>query len=119
MNYSAVLGGTWTCFLYFYEDRLHAVKHYIRLGKWTSATIGPLRCLTKKKKALKSGHRPYQPAQDLPVGYVRLRSEYSGEQKKVPAPHHQNHDRCLAQPLQALGSSGRETLPAWDDELHP
>ena len=53
------------------------------------------------------------------MGYVRLRSKYSAEQKKVAVEHYLNHGRCLAATLKALGYPCRETLATWIDELRP
>ena len=103
--------------MYSYEDRIRAVKLYIKLGKCTGATIRKLGYPTKN--ALKSWHREYEQSRDLPVGYARSKPKYSDEQKKVAAQHYLDHDRCLAGTLKAMGYPCRETLAAWVDELHP
>ena len=103
--------------MYSYEERIRAVKLYIKLGKRTGATIRQLGYPTKN--ALKSWHREYEQSRDLPAGYVLLRPKYSDEQKKVAAQHYLDHDRCLAATLKALGYPCRETLSAWVDELYP
>ena len=54
--------------MYSYEDRIRAVKLYIKLGKRTGATIRQLGYPTKN--ALKSWHREYEQGRDLPVGYT-------------------------------------------------
>ena len=103
--------------MYSYEDRIRAVKLYIKLGKCTGATIRKLGYPTKN--ALKSWHRECEQSRDLPVGYARSKPKYSDEQKKVAAQHYLDHDRCLAGTLKAMGYPCRETLAAWVDELHP
>jgi transposase InsO family protein/transposase-like protein len=103
--------------MYSYEDRIRAVKLYIKLGKRTGATIRKLGYPTKN--ALKSWNREYEQGRDLPVGYARSKPKYSDEQKKVAAQHYLDHDRCLAGTLKALGYPCRDTLAAWVDELHP
>ena len=103
--------------MYSYEERIRAVKLYIKLGKRTGATIRQLGYPTKN--ALKSWHRKYEHGRDLPVGYARSKPKYSDEQKKVAAQHYLDHDRCLAATLKALGYPCRETLAAWVDELYP
>ena len=55
--------------MYSYEDRIRAVKLYIKLGKRTGTTIRKLGYPTKN--ALKSWHREYEQGCDLPAGYVR------------------------------------------------
>jgi putative transposase len=103
--------------MYSYEDRIRAVKLYIKLGKRTGATIRQLGYPTKN--ALKSWHREYEQSRDLPVGYARSKPKYSDEQKKVAAQHYLDHDRCLAGTIKGLGYPCRETLSAWVDELYP
>ncbi|MBG6078167.1 transposase-like protein [Polaromonas sp. CG_9.11] len=103
--------------MYSYEDRIRAVKLYIKLGKRTGATIRQLGYPTKN--ALKSWHREYEQGRDLPVGYVRSRPKYSKEQKNMAARHYLDHGRCLAGTLKALGYPCRETLADWVDELYP
>jgi len=61
--------------MYSYEDRIRAVKLYIKLGKRTGATIRQLGYPTKN--ALKSWHREYEQGYDFPVGYVLSRPKYS------------------------------------------
>jgi transposase InsO family protein/transposase-like protein len=103
--------------MYSYEDRIRAVRLYIRLGKRTAATIRQLGYPTKN--ALKNWYREYEQCNDLPEGYVRAKPKYSAEQKKVAVEHYLNHDRCIAATLKALGYPGRRTLTDWVDELHP
>jgi transposase-like protein len=52
-----------------YEDRIKAVKLYIKLGKCIGATIRQLGYPTKN--APKSWHREFEQGRDLPVGYAR------------------------------------------------
>ncbi len=103
--------------MYSYEDRIRAVKLYIKLGKRTGATLRQLGYPTKN--ALKSWHREFEQGRDLPLGYALSRSKYSNEQKKVAVEHYLNHDRFLAGTRKALGYSCRDTLAAWVNELHP
>ena len=103
--------------MYPYEDRIRAVKLYIKLGKRTGPTIRQLGYPTKN--ALKSWHREYEHSRDLQVGYVRSRQKYSTEQKQAAVEHYFDHDRCIASTMKALGYPCRGTLTAWIDELHP
>jgi transposase InsO family protein/transposase-like protein len=103
--------------MYSYEDRIRAVKLYIKFGKRIAATIRQLGYPTKN--ALKSWHREYEQCHDLPARYVRSRPRYSAEQKKVAVEHYLSHGQCLAATVKALGFPGRETLAAWIDELRP
>ncbi|PFH07878.1 transposase InsO family protein [Collimonas sp. PA-H2] len=103
--------------MYSYEDRIRAVKLYIKLGKRTGPTIRQLGYPTKN--ALKSWYREYEQSRDLQVGYVRSRQRYSDEQKQAAVQHYLDHDRCIASTMKALGYPSRATLTAWIDELHP
>lgn len=103
--------------MYSYEDRIRAVRLYIKLGKRIAATIRRLGYPTKN--SLKSWHREYVQCHDLQTGYVRSRPKYSSEQKKVAVEHYLSHDRCAAETLRALGYPCRGTLAAWIDELDP
>ena len=103
--------------MYLYEDRIRAVKLYIKLGKRTGPTIRQLGYPTKN--ALKSWHREYEHSRDLQVGYVRSRQKYSDEQKQAAVKHYLDNDRCIASTMKALGYPCRGTLTVWIDELHP
>ncbi|MCL2644148.1 MAG: IS3 family transposase [Betaproteobacteria bacterium] len=103
--------------MYSYEDRIRAVRLYIKLGKRIAATIRQLGYPTKN--ALKSWHREYEQCHDLRSGYVHSRWKYSFEQRKVAVDHYLSHGRCAAETLRALGYPRRETLAAWVKELHP
>jgi putative transposase len=103
--------------MYFYEDRIRAVRLYIKLGKRTGATIRQLGYPTKN--ALKSWHRKYEQGRDLPVGYARSKPKYSDEQKKVAVRHYLDNGRCLAATMKALRYPCLEVLAAWVIALHP
>lgn len=103
--------------MYSYDDRVRAVNLYIKLGKRIAATIRQLGYPTKN--ALKSWHREFERARDLPKGYVRSTTKYSGEQKALAVNHYLAHGRCMAATIKALGFPGRDALAAWVDELHP
>ena len=103
--------------MYSYEDRIRAVKLYIKLGKRTHPTIRQLGYPTKS--ALKSWHREYERSRDLQVRYARSRQKYSTKQMQAAVAHYFDHDRCIASTMKALGYPCREVLTAWIDELHP
>ncbi len=103
--------------MYSYEDRVRAVRLYIKLGKRIAATIRQLGYPTKN--SLKSWHQEYERCHDLRSGYVRSKPKYSPEQKKAAVEHYLSHDRCAAETIRALGYPGRGTLAAWVEELHP
>ena len=55
--------------MYSYEDRIRAVKLYIKLGKRLRATIRQLGYPTKN--SLIGWYREYERSQELRVGYSR------------------------------------------------
>lgn len=103
--------------MYSYEDRIRAVKLYIKLGKRLKATIRQLGYPTKN--SLIGWYREYQESRDLQVGYVRSRHKYSAQQRQIAVQHFLDHDRCIASTMKALGYPCRGTLTMWIDELHP
>ena len=103
--------------MYAYEDRIRAVKLYIKLGKRTRPTIRQLGYPTKN--ARKSWYREYEQRRDVQLGYVRARQTYSDEQKQAAVHHSLDHDRWFAATMKALGYPGRATRTAWMDALHP
>jgi len=102
--------------MYSYEDRLRAVRLYIKLGKRVRAAIRQLGYPTKN--ALKSWHREYEQHLDLRAGYARL-PKFSQAQKERVVEHYLEHGHCLAVTIKALGYPSRAVLRAWLQELHP
>lgn len=103
--------------MYSYEERIRAVKLYVKLGKRTGPTIRQLGYPTKN--SLKGWYREYERDRDLQVVYTRSRVKYTAEQIQVAVQHYLDHDRCIASTLRALGYPCRDLLTAWVDELHP
>lgn len=103
--------------MFSYEERIRAVKLYIKHGKRLSATIRQLGYPTKN--TLIGWYREFERDRDLQVGYVRSSGKYSAQQMKVAVQHYLDHDRCIASTMRALGYPCRERLTAWIDELHP
>jgi transposase-like protein len=103
--------------MYSYEDRIRAVKLYIKLDKRIAATLTQLGYPTKN--ALKAWYQEYEQRQDVSMGYARSRLKYSAEQKQIAVDHYQDHGRCIASTLKALGYPCKGTLTSWIDELSP
>lgn len=103
--------------MYSYDDRVRAVKLYIKLDKRIAATITQLGYPTKN--ALKTWYREYEQRQDVSKGYVRSKQKYSEAQKKLAVDHYLDHDRCIAGTIKALGYPSRGLLTRWIDELSP
>ena len=102
--------------MYSHEDRIRAVKLYIKLGKRIGATLRQLGYPTKN--ALKSWHREFEQRQDFPAASVRSWQKYSDEHKQAAVEHYFNHDRCMTGTIKALGYPCRDTFAAGIDELH-
>ena len=102
--------------MYSYEDRLRAVKLYIKLGKRVRATIRQLGYPTKN--ALKSWHWEYEQRRDVRAGYAR-QPKFSEAQKERAVEHYLEHGRCIAVTIKALGYPSRGLLRVWIGELHP
>jgi hypothetical protein len=96
--------------MYSYEDRIRAVKLYIKLGKRVASTIHQLGYPTQN--ALKSWHRTYELGLGLPRVYVRAKPKYSQAQQTLAIEHYLAHGRCIAATIKALGYPSRHSLRA-------
>jgi putative transposase len=103
--------------MYSYEDRIRAVRLYLKLGKRIRATIRQLGYPTKN--SLISWHQQCERFLDLPAGYCRQRPKYSDEQKAVAVEHYRSHGCCIAFTIRALGYPGRGLLTTWIREAYP
>jgi transposase InsO family protein/transposase-like protein len=102
--------------MYSYDDRLRAVRLYIKLGKRVGLSIRQLGYPTKN--SLKSWYREYERRLDLPAVYQRA-PMYSQGQKERAVEDYLAHGRCFAATIQALGYPSRTLLRDWVRELHP
>lgn len=103
--------------MYSYEERIRAVKLYIKLGKRLRATIRQLGYPTKN--TLIGWVREYEQDRELRAGYVRSGQKYSDQHKQAAVQHYLDHDRCVSSTLRALGYPCRDLLNRWIDEMHP
>ncbi|MBG6078092.1 transposase-like protein [Polaromonas sp. CG_9.11] len=71
--------------MYSYEDRIRAVKLYIKFGNRTAPTIRQLGYPTKN--ALKSWCQDHEQARDLRAGYARAWQKYSVQQIQTAVQH--------------------------------
>lgn len=94
--------------MFSYEDRLRAVRLYIKLGLRVGATIRQLGYPTKN--SLKSWHQEYVQRHDVAAGYERA-PKYSQPQKSRAVEHYLEHGRSLTATIQALGYTAAR-LPA-------
>lgn len=68
--------------MYSYEERIRAVKLYLKLGKRLTATVRQLGYPTTK--SLERWYQMYERCLDLPKERICLRPRYSTEQKRRP-----------------------------------
>lgn len=102
--------------MYSYEDRLRAVRLYIKLGKRVGPTIRQLGYPTEN--ALKGWYREYEERGNLPAGYAR-QPMHSQAQKDRAVKHYLEHGRCIVATIKALGYPSRDLLSAWIERVHP
>ena len=102
--------------MYTYEDRLRAIRLYIKLGKRVGLTIRQLGYPTEN--ALKGWYREYEERGDLPTGYAR-QPMYSQAQKDRAVDHYLEHGRCIVATIKALGYPSRDLLSAWIEQVYP
>jgi putative transposase len=102
--------------MYSYEDRLRAVRLYIKLGKRVRLTIRQLGYPTKN--ALKSWYREFEQSHDLPAGYAR-RPRFTEVQREQAVQHYLENGRCLSATIVALGYPSRRLLFDWVREFNP
>ncbi len=102
--------------MYSYEDRVRAVRLYIKLGKRVGLTIRQLGYPTEN--ALKGWYREYEERGDLPTGYAR-QPMYSQAQKDRAVEHYLEHGRCIVATIRALGYPSRDLLSAWIEQVYP
>ena len=103
--------------MYSYDERLRAVKLYVKFSKRSGATIRQLGYPTKN--SLKSWYQEFLGRGDLQAAYMRSKQKFSVEQKSIAIEHYMNHGRCFSATLKALGYPSRGTLTAWVHERYP
>ena len=96
--------------MYSDEDRLRAVRLYIKLGKRVGMTIRQLGYPTKN--ALKTWLREYEQNRDVPVGYLR-QAKYTQAQQEQAVTHYLENGRCISVTIRALGYPCRQLLGVW------
>jgi transposase-like protein len=102
--------------MYSYEDRLRAVRLYIKLGKRVGLTIRQLGYPTKN--ALKTWLREYEQNRDVPAGYLR-QAKYTQAQQEQAVAHYLENGRCISVTIRALGYPCRQLLCAWVQKWRP
>ena len=86
--------------MYSHEDRLRAVRLYIKLGKRVGLTIRQLGYPTKN--ALRTWYCECKKLRGLSAGYAR-QPRYSQAHKERAVEHYLGHGRCIAATIKSLG----------------
>ncbi|HID8806139.1 TPA: IS3 family transposase, partial [Enterobacter hormaechei] len=86
--------------MYSYEDRLRAVRLYLKLGRRMSATLRQLGYPTKN--SLKAWLAEFERNQDLRRGYQRIKRQYTDEQKQRAVDHYIEQGYCLSHTIRSL-----------------
>ena len=103
--------------MYSYEERLRAVKLYLKYGRRLKATIRELGYPTKN--SLKAWCAEFEEGGYLQQKYMRSLPKYSDEQKNTAIEHYVNHGRCFAFTRRTLGYPSRQKLSEWVGERYP
>lgn len=103
--------------MYSHEDRLRAVKLYLKLGRRMNATLRQLGY--SNKNSLKAWSAEFEQHRDLRKGYQRVKRRYTDEQKHRAVDHYVEQGHSLIHTIRCLGYPSRETLRAWIGELRP
>lgn len=102
--------------MYSYEDRLHAVRLHIKLGKRAGLTIWQLGYPTKN--ALKAWHSEFEQPQGLSTGYTR-QPKCTTAHREQAVQHYLEHGRCLSATIKAMGYPSRALLAGWVRDAYP
>ena len=86
--------------MYSYEDRIRAVKLYIKYDFSAATVIRELGY--PSRKALVGWYKEFQAKGDLKVVTER-KPRYSEEQKQRAVNHYLEHGRCIRQTVRVLG----------------
>lgn len=96
--------------MYSYEERLRAVKLYIKYDHSISAVIRELGY--PSHQALLQWYREYQTYGDLRITQIR-QGKYTPKQRRVAVAYYQEHGQNLDRTVKALGYPSRARLFEW------
>ena len=103
--------------MYSYEDRLYAVKLYLKLGRRLKATL--LQLGYANRASLKEWCAEFEQTQDLRQGYRIRRGNYTPEQKHYAVAYYAEHGCKLLQTIRDIGYPCAESLRLWIREFRP
>ena len=102
--------------MYSYEDRLRAVKLYIKYELGLTDTIRELGY--PSQNMLRRWYREYLETGDLHKEYIK-QPNFSPEQIVTAVEYYLEHGRSIARTCRALGYPSRDTLRGWIEEHAP
>lgn len=102
--------------MYSYEDRIKAIKLYIKYDLCNADTIRELGY--PSRNMLAQWYKEYQETGGLHKQYKK-RSAYTSEQMKTAVNYYLKHGRNITRTVRILGYPSRNTLAEWIDELAP
>jgi transposase-like protein len=102
--------------MYSYEDRIKAVKFYIKYDFSVADTIRELGYPTHK--TLIKWYKEYKEKGDLHTGYER-KPRFTREQMQKAVDYYLEHGRCIRRTVRVLGYPSRTALMQWIDKLAP
>ena len=102
--------------MYSYEDRIKAVRLYIKYDQSAADTVRELGY--PSGKMLVRWYKEYHETGGLHEGYIK-RPAYTSVQIKAAVNYYLEHGRNITRTIRAVGYPTRETLAEWIDELAP
>ena len=102
--------------MYTYEQRLAAVKLYIKYGNRAAPVIRELGY--PDRHMLVKWYKEYQETGELHKGLTRS-PKYSEEEKRQALQHYLDHGRSITQTVKALGYPSQSTFKLWLNEALP
>ena len=102
--------------MYSYEDRIRAVKLYIKYDFSVADTIRELGYPTYK--ALIKWYKEYKEKGDLHVSCEK-KPRFTREQMQKAVDYYLEHGRCIRRTVRVLGYPSRTALAQWIDKLAP
>jgi len=102
--------------MYSYEDRIRAVKLYIKYDFSVADTIRELGYPTRN--TLIKWYKEYREKGDLHTGYKK-KPRFTREQMQKAVDYYLEHGRCIRRTVRVLGYPSTTALAQWIDRLAP
>ena len=104
--------------MYTYEQRMDAVKLYIKYGKRAAAVIRTLGY--PNRHMLVKWYQEFESTGDLHQYKVRSsNSKYSEQMKQAALQYYADHGRSIVVTIEALGYPSKSTLKEWLNKAYP